>query len=98
MSEGILTDQVLRGLYYNPVSGYQYQAKLYADAKAKDLKVSRAKIKAWFDQQRTYTQFSQKCECQECQNDGYRWVLTSIDCFSRFAFCTPVRRKHKEFM
>ena len=34
----------------------------------------------------------------EAQNDGYRWILTAIDVFSRFAFCTPVRRKHKEFM
>ena len=34
----------------------------------------------------------------EKQTDGYRWILTSIDVLSRFAFCTPVRRKHKEFM
>ena len=28
------------------------------------------------------------------ENDGHRWILTSIDVFSRFAFCIPVRRKH----
>ena len=34
----------------------------------------------------------------ENENDGYLWILTAIDVFSRFAFCTPVRRKHEEFM
>ena len=32
------------------------------------------------------------------ENDGYRWILTTIDVFSRYAFATPVRRKHKKFI
>ena len=84
--------------------------------------MSRAKVKSWFEQQRTYTRFrplknsfvrrqtyvsfvGKQLQMDlvdvskfEKKNDGYRWILTSVDVVSRFAFCTPVRRKHKEFM
>ena len=33
----------------------------------------------------------------ESQNQDYRWILTAIDVFSRYAFAVPLRRKHKEF-
>ena len=33
----------------------------------------------------------------ESENDGYRWILTAIDVFSRYFFAIPIRRKHKEF-
>ena len=56
MSEkDVILDQALRELYYNPVSGYQSQAKLYSDARSEGLPVSRAKVKSWFEQQKTYT-------------------------------------------
>ena len=55
--EDVILDQSLRDLYYNPVSGYQSMAKLYSDARAEGLPMSRAKVKCWFDQQRTYTRF-----------------------------------------
>ena len=123
MSEqGIILDQSLRKLYYDPLSGYQSQAQLYQDAKEEGLNVSRAKIKEWFEHQSTYTRFKQPIkrfrrrqtyvssmgkQLQmdmvdmskfDGENDGYRWILTAIDVFSKYAFATPVRRKHKEFM
>ena len=33
----------------------------------------------------------------EGENDGYRWILTTIDVFSRYASCVPVRRKFANF-
>ena len=33
----------------------------------------------------------------ENENDGYRWILTTVDAFSRFAICVPIRRKFAKF-
>ena len=58
MSEkDVILDQSLQELYYDPVSGYQSQAKLYSDARLEGLPVSKAKVKSWFEQQKTYTRF-----------------------------------------
>ena len=51
----VTTEQVLRGTYYNPKTGYQSQEKLYQTARKNSLKVSRRKIAEWFRQQDTYT-------------------------------------------
>ena len=33
----------------------------------------------------------------ENENDGYRWILTTVDVFSRFAICVPIRRRFAKF-
>ena len=33
----------------------------------------------------------------ESENDGYRWVLTTVDVFSRYAIRVPIRRKFAKF-
>ena len=34
----------------------------------------------------------------EDQNDGYKWSLNAVDCFSRYGFAIPVHRKLAKFM
>ena len=33
----------------------------------------------------------------ESENDGCRWVLTTVDVFSRYAICVPIQRKFANF-
>ena len=33
----------------------------------------------------------------ESENDEYRWVLTTVDVFSRYAICVPICRKFAKF-
>ena len=33
----------------------------------------------------------------ESENDGYRWALTAVNCFSRYAFSVPIRGKFAKF-
>ena len=41
----VTTEQELKGIYYNPKTGYQLMEKLYQEAKEKGLKISRQKVK-----------------------------------------------------
>ena len=52
---GVVTDQELRNIYYNPVEGSQSMEKLHQ--KAKELKISRKKVKEWLETQDTYTRY-----------------------------------------
>ena len=82
------------------------KANLYKAAKEEGLKVSRKKIDAWFDAQRTYTRFrpskksfERRQTCVSCLGKQLLADLVDlVDVFSRYAFCRPIRQKHKEFM
>ena len=47
----IVTEQSLRKLYYDPVSGYQSMEKLYQESKREGLDVSRQNVKDWLQAQ-----------------------------------------------
>ena len=118
----VAADLTLRDLYYDPAIGYQSKERLYQDARAAGLSVSRKKVAEWPAHQNTFTRFAKtsktfkrrqtyvpglKMQMQadlidllafEDQNDGYKLSLNAVDCFSRYGFAIPVRRKFAKFM
>jgi transposase InsO family protein len=52
-----MTEQGLREIYHNPVSGYQSAEKLYRRAKEDGLKVTRKSVNEWLLTQDTYTRY-----------------------------------------
>ena len=109
------TEQQLRDIYYDPMTGFQSKERLYQRAKQKGLPVSRKSVGEWLKSQDVYT-------CYKCivgklpayrktwvrnladqiqmdlvdtqkyskENGGNRWILTSIEILSRYAFAIPV--------
>ena len=55
----IVIEQELRGIYYNPKTGYQSAERLYQKAKEKGLNISRKIVKDWLKTQDTFTRYKQ---------------------------------------
>ena len=53
----VAADLTLRDLYYDPTIGYQSKERLYKDARAAGLSVSRKKVAEWLEHQSTFTKF-----------------------------------------
>ena len=54
----VAADLTLRDLYYNPAIRYQSKERLYQDARAAGLSVSRKKVAEWLEHQSTFTKFA----------------------------------------
>ena len=57
MDNNIETEQILRGLYYNPATGYKSAERLYNKALEEGLNVSRKAVKEWLKSQDTFTRY-----------------------------------------
>ena len=122
MSESdIAKEQILREVYFNPLTGYGSREQLYRDVRAKGVNVSWREVKEWLGHQSTHTRFKASIKkfkrrqtyslgsglfaqidlvdmsAFESENDAYRRVLTTVDVFSRYAICVPIRRKFAKF-
>ena len=117
----IAKEQILREVYFNPLTGYGSKQQLYKDVSEKVVNVSRREVKEWLEHQDAHSLFKTAIKkfkrrqtyspgpglfaqidlvdmsAFEDENYGYRWILTTIDVFSRYAICVPIRRKFKEF-
>ena len=107
----IAKEQILREVYFDPLTGYGSREQLYKDVRERGVRVSRREVKDWLNQQEVYTRFQTPIRkfkrrqtynpgpglfaqidlvdmsAFESENDGYRWILTTIDVFSRYAIC-----------
>ena len=50
-------EQGLRGLYYDPKTGYQSAERLYQKAQEEGLSVTRKQVREWLRSQDTYTRY-----------------------------------------
>ena len=57
MDSAVVTEQGLRDLYYDPVTGYQSVERLYQKAVKEGINVSRKSVKEWLKTQDTYTRY-----------------------------------------
>ena len=55
--EEFVVEQELRGIYYNPETGFQSAERLYQKAKEEKINVSRKFVKEWLKTQDTFTMF-----------------------------------------
>ena len=119
--EDIAKEQILREVYYNPLTGYGSREQLWRDVRARGVNVSRREVKEWLEHQSAYGRFKvpvrkfkrrqtyspglglfaqidlADMSMFESENDGYRWILTTVDVFSRYAIAVPLRRKFAKF-
>ena len=122
MSESdIAKEQILREVYFSPITGYGSREQLYKDVKARGVRISRREVKDWLEHQSVHARFKTPVRkfgrrqtyspgiglfaqidlvdmsSFEDENDGYRWILTTVDVFSRYTICVPIRRKFSKF-
>ena len=57
MDKDIELEQGLRGIYYDPKTGYQSAERLYQKALEEGIPVSRNQVKEWLTSQDTYTRY-----------------------------------------
>ena len=112
------TEQQLCDMYYDPMTGFQSEERLYQKAKKEGLAVSRVSVGEWLKSQDVYTWYKPivrkllayrktwvrnladqiqmdlvDMQKYSKENGGNRWILTSIEILSRYAFSIPVYRK-----
>ncbi len=120
------TEQQLRDIYYDPMTGFQSKVRLYQKAKEEGLAVSRKFVGKWLKSQDVYTRYKPivrklpayrttwvrilrnladqiqmdlvDMQKYSKENGGNRWILTSIEILSRYAFAIPVHRKDTKNM
>ncbi len=51
------TEQQLRDIYYDPMTGFQSKERLYQKAKEESLAVSRKSVGEWLKSQDVYTRY-----------------------------------------
>ncbi len=117
------TEQQLRDIYYDPMTGFQSKERLYQKAKEKVLSMSRKSVGEWLKSQDAYTQHKPivrklpayrktwvrnlvdqiqmdlvNMQKYSKENGRNKWILTSIEILSRYAFAIPVYRKDTKNM